>query len=257
MKVKIGSLLITATVLFNLSACSYIKSLFPDKEKDYQYTTEIPPLILPDDLKKNEIPGMSKSVSSAPPSPSLSVKANVPVPPVAVNATAEKAALAAPAINELAMTPSAPAEQATPAPSPESEPAIPDTAITVDRVKLDDGQNRLRINVPFTRAWRIVNKALSRKSIEVNERDQEEGLFTVQYDPNEQKVEDGSYWDEVVFMFSGIQSNEKTYLLKLEKNSQQTDIVVVDEDQQLLSDPASFKLLTLLQETIKADLANK
>ena len=58
-------------------------------------------------------------------------------------------------------------------------------------------------------------------------------------------------------MFSGIQSNEKTYLLKLEENNQQTDIVVVDEDQQILSDAASFKLLTLLQETIKADLANK
>ncbi|OYV20391.1 MAG: hypothetical protein CG441_409, partial [Methylococcaceae bacterium NSM2-1] len=53
MKDKIGSFFIFATVLFNLSACSYVKSLFPDKEKDYQYTTEIPPLILPDDLKKN------------------------------------------------------------------------------------------------------------------------------------------------------------------------------------------------------------
>ena len=113
------------------------------------------------------------------------------------------------------------------------------------------------MNVPFTRAWRIVNKALSRKSIEVTERNQEAGLFTVQYDPDEQKVEDGSYWDEVVFMFKGIQSNEKTYLLKLEENNQQTDIVVVDEDQQLLSDAASFKLLTLVEETIKADLANK
>jgi outer membrane protein assembly factor BamC len=135
---------------------------------------------------------------------------------------------------------------------------VPDTAITVERVKFDDGENRLRINVPFTRAWRIVNKALSRKSIEVTGRNQEAGLFTVEYDPDEQKVEDGSYWDEVVFMFSGIQSNEKTYLLKLAENNQQTDIVVVDEeDQQLLSDAASFKLLTLVEETIKADLANK
>jgi len=66
-------------------------------------------------------------------------------------------------------------------------------------------------------AWRIASKALSRKSIEVTERNQEEGLFIVQYDPDEQKVEDGSYWDEVVFLFGGIQSNEKTYLLKLEK----------------------------------------
>jgi len=253
MKEKIGSFFIFATVLFNLSACSYVKSLFPDKEKDYQYTTEIPPLILPDDLKKNQIPDVPTSASSTPSSPSPSTDADATVPPVAVNTPAS----AAQAINESTATPPAPVEDRAPAASPESEPIVPDTAITVERVKFDTGENRLRINVPFTRAWRIASKALSRKSIEVTERNQEEGLFTVQYDPDEQKVEDGSYWDEVVFLFGGIQSNEKTYLLKLEKNNQQTDIVVVDEDQQLLSDAASFKLLTLLQETIKADLAKK
>ncbi|MDD1625573.1 MAG: outer membrane protein assembly factor BamC [Methylococcaceae bacterium] len=253
MKDKIGSFFIFATVLFNLSACSYVKSLFPDKEKDYQYTTEIPPLILPDDLKKNQIPDVPTSASSTPSSPSPSTDADATVPPVAVNTPAS----AAQAINESTATPPAPVEDRAPAASPESEPVVPDTAITVERVKFDTGENRLRINVPFTRAWRIASKALSRKSIEVTERNQEEGVFTVQYDPDEQKVEDGSYWDEVVFLFGGIQSNEKTYLLKLEKNNQQTDIVVVDEDQQLLSDAASFKLLTLLQETIKADLAKK
>jgi outer membrane protein assembly factor BamC len=254
MKVKIGSLFMTATILINLSACSYIKSLFPDKEKDYQYTTEIPPLILPEDLKKNQIPGVPKSAPSSSP---LGANADTAVPAVAVNESVEQAVSTAPAINKSAVTPPASAAETTPAPSAESEPVVPDTAITVERVKFDDGQNRLRINVPFTRAWRIINKALSRKSIEVTERDQEAGLITVQYDPDEKKVEDGSYWDEAVFMFSGIQSNEKTYLLKLEAYNQQTDIVVADEDQQLLSDAASFKLLTLLQETIKADLATK
>ena len=257
MKTRIITLLISASVLSALSACSYVKSLFPDKEKDYQYTTEIPPLMLPDDLKKNQIPSVPASAPSTPSSPSPSAEADAAMPPVAVNAPAEKAASAAPTINESVATQSAPVENAAPAASPESEPVVPDTAITVERVKFDNGENRLRMNVPFTRAWRIVNKALSRKSVEVTERNQEEGLFTVLYDPEEKKVEDGSYWDEIVFMFSGIQSNEKTYLLKLEKNSQQTDIVVVDDDQQLLSDAASFKLLTLLQETIKADLANK
>jgi outer membrane protein assembly factor BamC len=251
MKVKIGSFIITASLLFSLSACSYIKSLFPDKEKDYQYTTEIPPLILPVDLKKPQIPDVPKSTPSTPSSTSLSAS------PVAANAAVEEAKPATPAINEPVVTPPAPAEQATHATAPESESVIPDTAITVERVKFDTGENRLRINVPFTRAWRIVGKALSRKSIEVTERNQEARLITVLYDPDEQKVEDGSYWDEVVFMFSGIQSNEKKYLLKLEENNQQTDIVVVDDDQQILSDAASFKLLTLLQETIKADLATK
>jgi outer membrane protein assembly factor BamC len=246
MKTRIITLLISSVVLSVLSACSYVKSLFPDKEKDYQYTTEIPPLILPTDLKKSQMPSVTVSAPSTPP-----LSANAAVSPIAANASAEEAVYAAPAINKPAVTPTVPDA------SPESEAGIPDTAIKVERIKFDAGENRLRMNVPFTRAWRIVNKALSRKSIEVTERDQEAGLFTVQYDPDEQKIEDESYWDEVAFMFKGIQSNEKTYLIKLERNNQQTDIIVVDEDQQLLSDASSFKLLTLVEETIKADLANK
>ena len=54
MKTKIR-LLIFGAVLVNVSACSYIKSLFPDKEKDYQFTTEIPPLVLPTDLAGDSI----------------------------------------------------------------------------------------------------------------------------------------------------------------------------------------------------------
>jgi len=245
MKTKIITLIISVVALSALPACSYIKSFFPDKEKDYQYTTEIPPLTLPDDLKKDQTPDVPSPASSASP---LGSDAE---PPATANALDNEAASAAPAINETAVTPPAPAA------SPESETVVPDTAITVERVKFDNGENRLRINVPFTRAWRIVNKSLSRKSIEVTERNQEAGLFTVQYDPDEQKVEDGTYWDEIVFMFRGIQSTEKEYLLKLEETNQQTDVFVVDEDQQPLSDAVSFKLLTLLQETIKADLANK
>jgi outer membrane protein assembly factor BamC len=246
MKTRICTLLISAALLSALSACSYIKSLFPDKEKDYQYTIEIPPLILPADLKKSQIPGATRSAPSAPP-----LSADATMQPVAVNTPVQEAASAAPVIKEPAATPLAPAA------SPESEAGIPDTAITVERINNDKGENRLQINVPFTRAWRIVNKALSRKSIEVTERNQEARLITVQYDPDEQQVEDGSYWDELKFMFRGIQSNEKTYLLKLEENNQQTVIVVIDEEQQVLSDAASVKLLTVLEETIKADLANK
>ena len=37
------------------TACSYIKSYFPDKEKDYQFTTEIPALQIPPDLKDNAV----------------------------------------------------------------------------------------------------------------------------------------------------------------------------------------------------------
>ena len=247
MKTKIITLLISVAALSELTACSYVKSLFPDKEKDYQYTTEIPPLMLPADLNNTRIPG-AHPMASAP-----SVGADAAVLPVVVN-TPEGAVTAASALDK----PAVPVETASPAAaSPGSQAEVQDTAIIVERVRLDGGNNLLRMNVDFGRAWRTVSKALSRKAIEVTERNQETRIITVLYDPNEQKVEDESYWDEMVFLFKGIQSNEKAYLLKFEENNQQTDIVVVDEDQKPLSDEASSKLLTLVEETIKADLAAK
>ncbi len=246
MKTKIIVPVIAAALLSTLSACSYVKSLFPDKEKDYQYTTEIPPLILPPDLKVSSVPGL--------PTPSAAPDANASYagPSATVNARVEQAA--APTVKKPAATSAMPVEDVA---GSDSEPELPNQAVTVDRVKFDNGENRLRINVPFTRAWRIMGKALSRKALEVTARNQEAGLFTVQYDPDEHTAKDSSYWNEFTSMFTETESNEKTYLLKLEKNNQQTDIVVVDKDQQPLLDAASFKLLTLLQETIKADLAQK
>ncbi len=248
MKTRTIALLVSAAMLGSLSACSYIKGLFPDKEKDYQYTTEIPPLILPADLNNSLIPGARKSASSASTQRADAVDTLSAAPE-------SSTASASPASNPGTASPS-PDNTASPA-LPESESELPDTAITLEQLKSANGENRLRLKAPFARSWRIVSKALSRKSIEVTERNQEAKLFTVQYDPEERKVEDGSYLDEVVFMFQGIQNNEKTYLIKLEENNQQTDIVIVDEDQQLLSDAGSNKLLSLLEETIKADLANK
>ena len=69
---KLSCSLLAVAILPNLTACGYIKSLFPDKEKDYQYTTEIPPLILPPDLgqkvfKKPQ--GSAAPVAETPESP--------------------------------------------------------------------------------------------------------------------------------------------------------------------------------------------
>ncbi|MGZ4970997.1 MAG: outer membrane protein assembly factor BamC [Methylobacter sp.] len=211
MKIKIRPFIIVA-VLVNVSACTYIKNLFPDKEKDYQFTTEIPPLTLPPDLAGDSI----------------------------------------------AKPPAAPPAETVGAPVAETT----DTAPTVDRksiqvalIDADQGTKRLRIGAPSTTAWRMVGKALSRKSIEVTNRNQEEGLFRVQYDPNKQEVEDGSVWDEINFFFKGIETTEQEYVLKLVEGNQQTDVVIMDKEQNPVADKTSLSLLTLLHDTIKADLA--
>ncbi len=206
--------MVIAAVLGNVTACSYIKSYFPDKEKDYQFTTEIPPLKLPPDLDKN-------------------------------------AELSAPAADSTEPVPGQPA--AAPAePSAEEEAETP-RVIPVELVKFETGETRLRIGAPVARAWRMVGKALSRNSLEVTERNQEDALFHVHYDPDEQAVEDGFIWDEVVFLFRGLQSEEKEYILKLVANNRHSEVVVLDADRQPLSEGPGLRLLTLLQETMSTD----
>ncbi len=211
MKTQIRSLIIVA-VLANVPACSTIKNLFPDKEKDYQFTTEIPPLVMPPDLAGD-------------------IRAKVPAAPVV-----EAADVAA-------------------APATETAPTVDRKLIQVELINAGEEARRLRIGAPSVIAWRMVGKALSRKSVEVTNRNQEQGLFRVQYDPNKQEVEDGSIWDEVVFLFKGFDVTEQEYVVKLVENDQQTDVVILDKEQKPVSDETSLSLLTLLHNTIKADLA--
>ena len=228
--------ILAAVLLINVTACSYIKSLFPDKEKDYQYTAEIPPLAVPDDLKKG-----SAATALEPKLPEASTQASTTLP--------EKPA------DEVPATPEVKNEEPA---ATEIETVEISEKISVELIRFDDGENRLRLGVEKPRAWRLVSKALSRKSIEVTDRNQDEAYFVVQYDPDEQKIEDGSLWDEAVFMFRGFKTNEKEYRLKLQELDRKTEVIILDKDQQPLpNDNAALKLLTLVQTAIAIDLAEK
>ena len=233
---KITLSIIAIIALSSISACTRIKSYFPDKEKEYQYTAELPALIYPADLKVNVLPVLPGSMAHAEP-------ANA-APDIATNALTKPTAVA----SDSSTTPTA-----DKAYSDEEELAA--KLVTVERINVDAGENRLRLNVPFIRAWRILGKSLSRKALEVMVRDQEAGLFTLKYDPDEHNVKDLSYMDSLKALIGNLRSNEKTYIIKLVKDQPQTDVIVLDKDKKPIADADSVKLLTLLQETIKADLA--
>lgn len=245
-----------------LSACSTIKQWFPDKEKDYQFTTEIPELVLPPDLQN-------------PQTPSLPMAAPAPIEPAQAIApsgdeieTVVEPENPAPDINPAETTMITGAEQAAPdtaAPDDSVATASPEEAVKtssgsasvsyqVDIISVD-GQNGLRIHTSFANAWRAVDKALSRKAIEVNARDQDNKQFIVRYDPDEHDVQDSSFWDEVDFFFYGLKGKEKAYILKLTESGQWSDLLVFDEESQPASDVGAVKLIKLLEETIKSDFA--
>ena len=256
MTLNIRSIFMTVLVLLNLSACTYIKSLFPDKEKDYQYTTEIPPLIIPEDLKKSQIPSLSSSTSAAAAISDLPVEESGYIstkPDAPAKATASPTP---PIASENSPTPVAI--------SPENLTDATDIPITVEPITIN-GNNILRLNTPATKSWRLVNKALSRNAIETIDRNLETKIFTVRFITGGEPAEkDTSYWYDITSTLEEIKSvlgvnkeTEHVYLIKLDEINQQTDISVLDENKNPISNPGSAKLLSVLEDTLKKEQAVK
>jgi outer membrane protein assembly factor BamC len=245
-RIGIFSLTITAVVL---TGCSYLQSYFPDKERDYQYTTEIPMINWPDELRRNQTANGSSGTSPQAANPEETgsgAESTAEVPPVVENA--------APSTD----TPTASPEATSTTPVIARESDDKDTVGSIEIIKYDDGESRLRLGAGFSKSWRVISKALSRNSIEVTERNHDKGLFTVQYDPDEKKAKDESFMDELSFILHGINSNEREYQLKLEEHDQKTDVIVLDEEHlPLLNNEPALRLLKVLADTTKADLAEK
>ncbi len=54
-KARIGVAVLAIPAVFQLSACQWVKSGLPDKDKDYYVSQEIPPLQLPPDLENQAV----------------------------------------------------------------------------------------------------------------------------------------------------------------------------------------------------------
>lgn len=210
--------LLLIVALVQVSACSTIKGWFPDKEKDYQFNTEIPPLVLPADLAIDVLP----TVASA---PVQVTKPSFPTPDVQPQ--------------QMSAT--------------EATPAVDRKSIRVEQIVTESSEKRLLVTAPAEMAWRMVGKALRRNAIELVSSDQEQGIYRIQYDAKKQKVEDGSLWDELVFAVKGFDVAEQEFVIRLVENNQQTEVMVLDKEQKTVNDKSSNDLLNLLFDTLKAE----
>lgn len=216
-----------------VTGCSYVRSFFPDKHHDYQFSQEIPVLRLPSDLKKNS--ELEEAINET---------------PKALKPAELKADELSP--QELA---------AAPVPEPDTEaqkkPVELPKVIPAELVHLDDGETRLHIGAPVAKSWYLVSKALSRNGLEVTNRDEAAREFKVQYGFTDQPFQDETVWDQLKFAFSGAKSNEKEHLLKLVDSGTGTDVLVYDEDEKPLVNETSLSLLKLLQTTLLAEQTGK
>ena len=213
----------------SVSGCSTLQSWFPDKEKDYQFTTELPPLVIPPDLVQK---------------PSLPTRAAPEMAKSAKNVLSDNALLeqVKPKLEEAAKA--------------VQRPTLSDaeTEMTKNEIQLSLTHEKtptLNLNVPVARAWRIVGKALSRNNIETTKHDQENGQIHVQIASAKPQPEK-SLWDNTVDVFNPFSQAEEKYVLQFTENNGKTAVTVLDEALQPISDD---KLLVSLFDSIKADLS--
>jgi len=233
MTIKCSTRLIVGVLLVSgLSACGVIKSWFPDKERDYQFTTEIPELIIPDDLKNKDSAKLpSRPIERALPEPD-------PVTGSRYTAESEDSATESADTNT--------AEESASDQTPESAPAA--STSTASTLQIDQAKNA---------ATRTVGKALTRQKLEVVERNIDKGYFYIKYDPKAEKVSDDSIWDEINFLFGDDPSQEKEYRITVQSlGAEMSEVTVQNSKGESLSNQTANSLLGLIAEGINISQQN-
>lgn len=236
MQQKISYLLLGLLVL-SFSACTDIKKHFPDKEKSYQLTTEIPDLNIPPDLSGIAVVDSAKQIDRSP----AIIEPQAPTTDTnSVDVDTDELVGDESGIDEID-------DEA-------EEDETENELVYIELVEFSGGATRIRVESSFTKIWRIVGKGISRHSLEILDRNEADKNYTIKYDADYEKVKDGSLWDEAVFIFGSDPANEETYNIKIIVNGPLIEIIVLDKDKKPDSKGAGLKLLKLLYNSMKVDL---
>ncbi len=228
-----------------LGACSYIESLFPDKQKQYRYSSELPDLEIPPDLSASKIEGRETESSS--PERRRPLAAQVEKPEARENPKAVSSA-------------------------PESRPArgrrkpVKHTESSVAMAESSQNTARIEMEEPYDEAWNDVGRALGRLKIEISDQDRSNGVYYVYYGGEPpKKNEETSIWEDITAFFGSEKDKAKEYRVKLDGNGEITHIRILDQNDQAVSEGLGLellkrlhgKLLTLDQPEPEAEEANR
>ncbi len=223
---------ILLSAAFLLSGCETISSWFPDKQKQYKYSSEIPPLEIPPDLTASTIEGAAvKQGTSA---------AEEPVedrPPGGGEETSEQ--------------PTGETEGPRAAVSkPRSEPT-PTLAQSSSDVPL------IEIEAPFERAWVEVSKALGRMELEISDQNRSDGVYYVYYGGDKKPYQDRGFFGDLAEMFGGGAESSKEYRIKLEDKGRLTTVYVLDSENKPQSSGQGLDLLKQLHEALRSESGSR
>ncbi|NOT83888.1 MAG: outer membrane protein assembly factor BamC [Methylococcaceae bacterium] len=238
---SIMRILIALVVIFLISACGMVKSVFPDKEKDYRFTRELPVLVVPTDLDRTEI--AAPPIVAAEASTSRPASTSAVLRPGAVPSTSEANAV--------------PLEQASVAEENAAQEVSEPDAPVLTQLTLRDTPNQpalLQVNQDLQRTWRILGKAMTQEALEIVERNTTAHYFVVQYEPKAKALKDDSIWDNVGFLFGDENNQEQAYRIALTEKAQQTDIRVLDANNKECATEACIQLTRLLKTAMEKSL---
>jgi len=227
-----ASVLLCACV--GLCGCETVSGWFPDKQKQYKYSTEIPPLEIPPDLTASTIEDAATRRLSEPTAEETS-SGKASEEDTATEESADQSAQP-----DEGEKPEAPARKRTKAGEVESS-----LAQSSDNVPV------IEVEAPFQRAWSDVARALGRLEMEVTDQNRSEGVYFVYYGGNQKPYEDRGFFGDVAEMFGGGPEKAKEYRIKLEDKDQITLVYVQDADGKPQETGPGFELLKRLHATLK------
>ncbi|SMF94203.1 Beta-barrel assembly machine subunit BamC [Methylomagnum ishizawai] len=225
--IHLGRTLALAGLCAGLAACETISGWFPDKQKQYKYSTEIPPLEIPPDLTSSTIEDATTRKLSEP-TPDETARSRPGEEPAPEAERPEEA------------EPPRPVAKRTQSPEVDST-----LAQSSDNVPL------IEIEATFDRAWSDVAKALGRLELEVTDQNRSEGMYFVYYGGDQKPYEDRGFFGDVAALFGGGQEKSREYRVKLEGKDQVTLLYVLDSDGKPQDSGPGFDLLKRLHETLK------
>ena len=126
----------------------------------------------------------------------------------------------------------------------------------------------MKIKKLFDRSWVLIEQALKLSEIEITDKNREQGVFYVNFDPDARDSKDAELIDSVSFFFFEDEYEAAAYKLKVEwretdtevtaelVNQVNTDLLDDDEDMEDFEESVDdgTKLLKKLYKTIRDDL---
>jgi outer membrane protein assembly factor BamC len=245
-RLKLRTVVLALGVSTAVTGCGFIAGLFPDKQKQYKYSTEIPPLEVPPDLTASTIEGAAARRGAVAERP-----AEAAAEPRPAGRTEREDGRYEADDEDLDEDDDRAAKRSSAEDSREArEPATAAPAATL--AQSSDDVPLIEIEEPFAEAWNDVGKAIGRLKLELNDQNRSDGLYYVYFSEQDKPYEDRGFFGDIAAFFSSGPGHAKEYRVKLEEKGEVTYVFILGQDGKPQMDGEGLELLKRLHRTLQS-----